>query len=123
MSEKLHYPRSSIVIEKQIRNLPHLEEPSSSLPDRRIDFLVYVTKGERLIPLLLVECKRGDLHLSALHQVRGYNYYVGALFIGIAGPEEFLLGYEVNGIRKTCPFLPSYPTLKSMISSDDARGG
>ena len=91
MKEELGYPSSLLIIEKEIKDLPHLRGSSSSFPKRRLDILVY-TKKEYLHPLLLIECKFSTKNRSnALKQVLGYNYFVKAPFIGVVDSGGFFL--------------------------------
>jgi len=80
--EENKVPASLMVIEKTLSELPHLFE-EASLPLRRIDLLVYKKQEDKLLPLLLVECKAKELSEKALHQVLGYNFYIKAPYIAL----------------------------------------
>ncbi len=106
----LHFPKELIVVEKSLRELPSIN--AHCAPDRRIDILCYA-KGDPLSPLLLMECKRGKVDRSAIDQVVGYNAFVRAPFIAVAGKEEISFGYW-DGKEKKYIFggmLPSYEEL------------
>lgn len=87
MVRHLGYPKELMAVEKEIRELPHLE--GTGFPDRRIDLLCFA-KG--VAPLLLVEFKEDKLDDSAIEQVIGYNYFVKAPFIAVANLQEVCLG-------------------------------
>ena len=62
MVQRLHYPKELLVVEKEIKELPHLQ--GKSVPDRRVDILCYgkdVHPEHLLCPLLMIECKEGAL--------------------------------------------------------------
>ncbi len=92
MIQQLGYPKELMAVEKEIRELPHIE--GTAIPDRRVDLLCFVKgMGEyALSPLLLVEFKEELLDLKAIDQVVGYNYFVKAPFIAVANLREVLLG-------------------------------
>ncbi|MBY0528561.1 MAG: type I restriction enzyme HsdR N-terminal domain-containing protein [Rhabdochlamydiaceae bacterium] len=92
MIQQLGYPKQLLAVEKEIRELPHLE--GLGVPERRVDLLCFM-KGERietLSPLLLFEFKEEVLDLAAIDQVIGYNYFVKAPFVAVANLKEVLLG-------------------------------
>ena len=64
-------------------------------------------------PLLLIECKAGVLKESATEQVLGYNHYVKAPFVAVAGEAEIEMGYFDNkkGKYVFVSGLPRYETL------------
>lgn len=104
----LGYPSSLIVIEKELSGLPHLRHPFS-VPKRRLDILCYGKSLEgELIPLLLIECKKGQEEAEA--QVMGYNHFVQAAFVAIAQGEEVTLIHPHR-----CSFIPSYAQLLERI--------
>jgi hypothetical protein len=83
MINSLGYPRELLVVEKELKELPHLL--GAAVPDRRVDILCY---GKGIQPLLLIECKAGALTDEALDQVVGYNHYVKADFAAIVNGRE-----------------------------------
>ena len=116
MVEELGYPPSLLVIEKELKDLPHLQGSSSPFPKRRLDILVY-TKKENLQPLLLIECKFSTKDRSnALKQVLGYNYFVKAPFIGLVDNGGFFLLAQQKQ-AKIQEGLPSYSLLLEQLRS------
>ena len=85
----LGYPKSLMVIEKELSQLPHLRK--GRVPKRRLDLLCFAKKGGLVYPLLLIECKAIPLLPSALEQVLGYNYYVEALFVAITNRSDVIM--------------------------------
>ena len=57
-------------------------------PRRRLDIVCYRPSGSGFSPLLLVECKAKYLKSSALAQLVGYNYFLGAPFICLASASK-----------------------------------
>lgn len=111
MVAQLGYPRELLVVEKQIRELPHLT--SSELPDRRVDILCY-GKGidSSLFPLLLIECKADPLSEDAVNQVIGYNHHVQSPFAALVNGEEARFwSFDEKKNYEFCPFLPSFKEL------------
>ena|SRR5579872_4713276 len=121
LSEKLGFPKELIAVEKELSQLPHLAE--SDVPPRRLDILCYgknIHPNHSLYPLLLIECKRGNLDGSAQEQLLGYNYYVQASFVAIAAKNGILFAYpsEKGGVSQFLSFIPSYQQLLQFL---DAR--
>jgi Type I restriction enzyme R protein N terminus (HSDR_N) len=118
MTERLGYPTSCIVIEKALSQLPHLTTSSLSLPNRRVDILVYTNiEGDGLIPLLLIECKAVPLNHKTLQQVAGYNHYIGAPFICVANADQLFMGWVDKKLKsyQYIDFLPTYKELWAWI--------
>jgi hypothetical protein len=92
MVERQGYPKESISVETALSNMPHLAHlPFSRFPKRRADIVVWSSKIHPLFPLyplLLIECKAGSLTKKAERQALGYNYYLGAYFVGLANANE-----------------------------------
>lgn len=111
MITQLGFPKELLAVEKQLSQLPHLQE-IASLPNRRIDILCFA-KGIHptypLYPLLLVECKEGDQ--DAEPQVLGYNSFIKAPFVAIARENEVHLLYP-----EKLPFLPPYSQLMEQVA-------
>ena len=115
MVQRLHYPKELLAVEKEIKELPHLQ--GKSVPDRRVDILCYgkdVHPEHLLYPLLMIECKEGPLSDKALDQVIGYNHHVGALSIAVVNLRETRFGFfdEKNKRYVFHSFLPEYTELK-----------
>lgn len=104
--ENLGYPPHSIVIEKKLSELPHLER--KAVPCRRVDILCL--ESETFRPLLLVECKAVPLQEKMFAQALGYNAFIGAPLICLANQEGFLLRWESDFAISNQ--LPTYEQLK-----------
>lgn len=110
------YPLQGIVIEKDLRRIPHLIQSPTSLPRRRADLIFFakdIHPHHELYPLLLVECKSVKLIPKMIRQVIGYNFYLQAPFIAILNQHDILLGWrdkELNQFKFSSSFL-SYPAL------------
>lgn len=99
--QKLHFPKELIVVEKELKELPHLRE--QPVPSRRVDILCYakgVHPDHTLYPLLLIECKPVVLNRAAIDQVIGYNGVVGACFVAVANDREIQVGYFHREMQK-----------------------
>jgi len=118
MISSLGYPKELISVEKELSSLPHVT--NLQIPNRRIDLLCY---NRRLSPLLMIECKRGKLTEKAMDQVVGYNHYVRAPFVAIAGPKEFLLRFFDGEKFCQLSYLPTYRELdeRSGLQSGDSQ--
>jgi hypothetical protein len=95
MMQSLGYPRGSLVLEKNLSQLPHLQL-NRSLPRRRIDLVVFAKDlhpQHVFYPLLLVECKAVPLTNKVLRQIVGYNKFVGAYFIAAVNQTTTYLGW------------------------------
>jgi len=115
MVDHLGYPAGLLVVEKQLKELPHL--CGAEVPDRRLDILCYGKRGDTLFPLLLLECKEGALKEDAVNQVIGYNYHVGAQFIAVVNMNGVRLGcidFEKNEYT-FCSFLPPFKELMQWV--------
>jgi hypothetical protein len=112
---QLGYPKELLVIEKGIKELPHI--CAAEVPDRRLDILCY-GKGGSLFPLLLMECKNKPLTEGAVNQVIGYNYYVKAPFAAAVNLDEVRLGYFDRAENRYvfCSFLPSFQELMQWVN-------
>ena len=83
-------PESHLVIEKSLSELPHLQS-YPNLPNRRVDILAYKNQIDRLVPLLLVECKADTFDENAFMQVLGYNHYTCARYIALVSAQGYVL--------------------------------
>lgn len=118
MTEQLHYPKELLVVEKDLKDLPHLQ--GVKVPDRRVDILCYgkgIHPAFPLYPLLLIECKEERLTQEAIDQVIGYNHYVKACFFAVVGLNEVQLGYfdQKKKNHAFCGYLPSFKELIQWI--------
>lgn len=111
MVHDLGFPRDLITVERELALLPHLKG-MKGLPKRRSDVLCFakgIHKEHALFPLLLIECKEGDAGQDALEQALGYNHYVQAPYVALAGKTgAFLIHPE------RISFLPKYAELVEM---------
>jgi len=102
MIRSLGYPKELLAVEKQLSELPHLKGVQG-LPNRRADIVCF-SRG--IYPLLLIECKEGEVGKEAVDQVLGYNEFVKAPFVAIAGKRGCALIYP-----ESKSFLPHYREL------------
>lgn len=114
MTSQLGFPKQLISVEKRLTELPHLKG-STGLPNRRADILCFANNIHpefSLYPLLLIECKEGKVGDEATSQVLGYNHYVQALYVAIAGENGVFLIHP-----QKVSFLPSYNELLEKVCS------
>lgn len=114
MVHQLGYPRELLVVEKGLKELPHIV--SADAPDRRLDILCYgkgIHPSHLLFPLLLIECKKEQLTEGAVNQVIGYNYHVKAPFAAVANLDTVSLGFfdQAKNQYVFCSFLPTFKEL------------
>lgn len=95
----LGFPKGLISVEKNLA------------PDRRIDLLCHTTVKEKIVPLLLVECKAIEINRAAEQQVFGYNAAIQAPFICLANQKEIKTLWKEMDKIASVPFLPSYAQL------------
>ncbi|MCB1148728.1 MAG: type I restriction enzyme HsdR N-terminal domain-containing protein [Chlamydiia bacterium] len=120
----LHFPKELLSVECALSSLPHLAS-RGDLPDCRIDLVCFARNIHpvySLYPLLLVECKAVPLTEKAERQLAGYNFYVNAPFIALAGPNEMRLASAANPalFRKG---MADYPTLLKAVIPAEVSGG
>lgn len=118
MVHQLGFPKDLVVVEKDIKQLPHLQSETQPLPDRRVDIICFA-KGihltQPLYPLLLIECKEDALDQKAVDQVVGYNHFVNACFVALANSTDFKFGYydqELQSYR----FIESLPSYQKLLA-------
>lgn len=117
----LGFPQSLIAVEKQIKEIPHLQN-QAKLPNRRIDILCYakdIHPRHALYPLLLIECKAVPLDAGAWRQIKGYNHYIRAPFLALANADSKKFTWEMN--KKQSPeiieYIPKYSELINYLLS------
>lgn len=114
MTTQLGFPRELLAVETQLSEVPHLKG-ATGLPKRRADIICYA-KGLHpeypLYPLLLIECKEGSVGEDAKAQALGYNHYIEAFYVAIAGENWIELIYP-----NPYPFLPPYSQLMERVCS------
>lgn len=113
--ENFGYPKSLLVVEKNIKDLVPSSIEGGIIPDRRVDIVCFSPKGHH--PLLIVECKAERFHSDVLYQVIGYNKFIQASFIAIANPYRVLTGWYDQSKQQYqfIKTLPSYETLLKAI--------
>lgn len=111
MIHQLGYPKHLLAVEKQLSELPNLTGGDPA-PMRRADILCYSDFCEELAPLLLIECKEVSPDEDAHRQVLGYNHFVRAPFVAVAGPNEVELIFP-----ERVPYLPLYADLQEAACS------
>lgn len=112
MTTQLGFPKSFLAVEKQLSELPHLHG-RQGLPSRRADVLCFakgIHSEHELFPLLLIECKEGSVGESAAAQALGYNHYVQAPYVAIAGEGSAMLVHP-----QRLNFLPHYHELLERV--------
>lgn len=118
--EQYGFPKSQLVVERKLSLFPHIQK--GKIPDRRVD-IVAMVRGihpeHLLYPLLLIECKHTDITDSAVEQVIGYNYYMGAYFVGVASRAGFVLGWQegVKGQYQWKDGLLPYKELRGLVQT------
>jgi hypothetical protein len=108
MTSQLHFPKELLAIEIPLGEVPHLKG-LEGLPKRRADIICFakgIHPSYPLYPLLIVECKEGHAGGDAKAQALGYNHFVDARFVAVAGEGSVELIFP-----QPFPFLPSYPQL------------
>jgi Type I restriction enzyme R protein N terminus (HSDR_N) len=115
----LGYPSSVLMLEKSLRQMPHLTLSSQKLPDRRADIVCFgrgIHPHFDLYPLLLIECKSVKLSSKVINQVAGYNHYMQSYFIAIANQEEIRTGW-FDKEKKEYTFINRLPTYLELMNS------
>jgi hypothetical protein len=94
---QLGFPKGLISVEKKIGS-------------RRYDAVCY---AKNFCPLVLIECKAHRITSSMLAQATGYNAFLQAPFICLAGPNEVKTLWNDKGNIVSVPFLPPYDQLSA----------
>jgi len=108
MISELGFPKGLIGVEK---DLASLVEKMDVDPNRRIDLICYTPVKEKIVPLLIAECKAQGIGKDAENQVLGYNEAIGAPFICLANAKEVKTLWREPGKIASVPFLPTYAQL------------
>lgn len=115
MEEELGYPKGLLLVEKELKMLPHIKQVVN-IPSRRFD-IVCLAKDLHpdhvFYPLLLIECKAHSINLDVMRQVVGYNRFVKSIFVALASPKEFYLG-RYDGEKGEYIFSPRLPTFENL---------
>lgn len=119
---KLGFPAELVVVEKGLRQMPHLKiEDGMKVPARRADLVCFargIHPHLNLDPLLLVECKAVEITPQVIRQVTGYNHFLRAHFIAVVNQFEVVFGYYQTSVKQYCliQHIPSYATLIEMAA-------
>jgi Type I restriction enzyme R protein N terminus (HSDR_N) len=118
MVGKLDYSAGGVVLEKSLRQMPHLALYSGKLPNRRADIVFFakdVHPSFALYPALLIECKSVALSRKVFNQVLGYNHYLKAYFVAVANHEKIQTGWYDPAIKQY-RFIDGLPSFSQLIS-------
>jgi hypothetical protein len=126
MINLLGFPMSLLAIEKDLCNLPHLQNKEFPSQKRRADIICFaknINPNYSIYPLLMIECKACKLTKKTIDQVLGYNHFVESYFVSIANETEIItFWYDLkNGKYTSINFLPSYEQLIQAISYERNR--
>lgn len=116
LMEQLGFPRSLLVVEKALSELPHLLHVA--VPPRRVDILAVapgVHPDYPLFPLLMIECKTGAFGQEAIEQVMGYNFFVRAPFLAVVNETEERVLVSEQGKYCLMPQLLSYQEMMMKV--------
>lgn len=121
MINSLGYPQGSLALEKNLGQIPHLQN-MPALPKRRADLLVLTHNLHPrfpFYPLLLVECKAVPITPKVIRQIIGYNQFIKAYFIAAVNQTTAYTGWY-DPERQDFKFqdgILSYQSLLSRASS------
>jgi hypothetical protein len=115
MVQELQFPPELLVIERELKMLPHLEQYPHPLPNRRVDVLSFGKNPRQVFPLLLIECKSEPLSQEALDQAVAYNTFVQAFYVAIVNQDQVRLRYNLACKRCEIDHLPSFTDLMEAI--------
>ena len=116
MVQQLGFPKELLVIERELKMLPHLQQHPHPLPTRRVDLLSFGNADSKIFPLLLIECKDEALSQQALDQALAYNTFVQAFYVAIVNQDQIRLKY--NLVCKKCEIdrLPCFKDLMEAVN-------
>lgn len=117
MIHELGFPASHIVLEKSLRQMPHLTLADQNIPDRRADIVCFAQEihpQHALYPLLVVECKAVDLNGKVINQVLGYNHFLRAYFVAVANETCLKTGWYDPSL-KTYRFVDHLPRYNDLL--------
>lgn len=119
MIEALGFPFPYLAIEKNLKQMPHLQLTSQKIPNRRADLICYskdIHPVHSLYPLLLVECKAVPLKDAVIQQVVSYNQFLKAYFIAVANEKEVKTGW-FDHQKKRYVFVEGMPCYQDLLKS------
>jgi hypothetical protein len=123
MVQERGFPADLLAVEKELRQMPHLQLTPHALPQRRADLLCFakdIHPHHSLYPLLLVECKAIPLNQKVLYQVAGYNHFIQAYFIAITDGQQMKTGWRETASRQYT-FIDGLPTYSQLLSKLDLK--
>lgn len=115
MVKELGFPKELLVVEKELKMLPHLQQYPHPLPTRRVDLLSFAQQKSELLPLLLLECKDEALSQQALDQAVAYNTFVQASYVAIVNQDQIRLRYNLACSKCEIETLPLFQELVEAI--------
>jgi hypothetical protein len=115
MVQELGFPKELLVIERELKMLPHLQTHPDPLPTRRVDLLSFGKGTSDIFPLLLIECKDEALSQQALDQALAYNTFVQAYYVAIVNQDQIRLKYNLACSRCEIDHLPRFKDLMEAI--------
>jgi hypothetical protein len=107
MVQELQFPKELLVIERELKMLPHLQQYPHPLPTRRVDLLSFGKEEAKIFPLLLIECKDEALSQQAMDQAVAYNTFVQAFYVAVVNQDQIRLRCSRDEIDR----LPSFKEL------------
>ncbi len=116
MIDELGFPYNYLAVEKKLSELPHLQLDGCGIPLRRFDIVCFARGSTSFFPLLMVECKAEAINQKAINQVIGYNHYVKASFVALAGRNEIQLGWFDKSIKRYT-FTSQLPPYQKLLES------
>ena len=116
MVHELGFPKELLVIERELKMLPHLQQHPHPLPTRRVDVLSFGKGPSEIFPLLLIECKSEALSQQALDQALAYNTFVQAYYVAIVNQDQIRLKYNLACKKCEIQHLPSFKDLMEAIN-------
>lgn len=116
MVKDLGFPKELLVIERELKMLPHLQQHPHPLPTRRVDLLSFGKGASDIFPLLLVECKDEALSQQALDQAVAYNTFVQAFYVAIVNQDQIRLRYNLACSRCEIDRLPAFKELMEAVN-------
>lgn len=114
MVQELGFPKELLVIERELKMLPHLQQ-HPDLPTRRVDVLSFGKGPSEIFPLLLIECKDEALSQQALDQALAYNTFVQAYYVAIVNQDQIRLKYNLACSKCEIDHLPPFKDLMEAI--------
>jgi len=111
----LGFPKELLVIERELKMLPHLKHYPDPLPTRRVDVLSFGKGATDIFPLLLIECKEGALSQQALDQALAYNTFVQAYYVAIVNQDQIRLKYNLACSKCEIDRLPCFKDLMEAV--------